>query len=312
MNVNDRLVGKLLAIRLSFLLLALLTGTVNAHAQGIDDALNRFKGKVLLLRHPLQSNSQQYGSDGKVLSSAAEGAWTVYSGVLVDKMKLQPDLLQIRGRRILFFFPDGRLTSMEFRTIKNRLYPPFPPQIKLELQLDHALGSPEEVRTAIGRVFLMNTSDLVDALPEFWRGCLRDQLVYDPTAQPELSWRDPPRKQPGIQPSTAGAMVRTDPDDKIQTIYHVGSEVKPPAAIYSPEPNFSDAARYEKFQGVVVMSLVIARDGSVRQVRLLRPVGMGLDDQAVARVKTWRFSPGTRNGEPVAIELNIEVAFNLY
>src|SRR5262249_4328442 len=193
MNMKDRLAGKLLTIRLSFLMLALVIATVNAHSQGIDNALNQFKGKVLLLRHPLQSNSQQYGSDGKVLSSAAEGAWTVYSGVLVDKMKLQPDLLRIRGRRILFAFPNGRLTSMEFRTIKNRLYPPFPPEIKLELHLDHALGSPEEVNTAIGRVFVMNTSDLLDALPEFWRGFLHDRLAYDPTAQPaaEFSWHEP-------------------------------------------------------------------------------------------------------------------------
>jgi len=107
-------------------------------------------------------------------------------------------------------------------------------------------------------------------------------------------------------------VVRTDSDDKIQTIYHVGSEVKPPAAIYSPEPDFSEAARYERFQGTVAISLLIAKDGSVRQMRLLRALGMGLDEQVVAKVNTWRFSPATRNGEPVSVDLNIEVDFHLY
>src|SRR5215467_12711015 len=77
------------------LLLGILAAAIHASGQGVDDALNQFKGKVLLLRHPLQSNSQQYASDGKVLSSAPEGAWTLYSGVLIDKLKLRPDLLQI-------------------------------------------------------------------------------------------------------------------------------------------------------------------------------------------------------------------------
>jgi len=39
---------------------------------------------------------------------------------------------------------------------------------------------------------------------------------------------------------------------------------------------------------------------------------MGLDDNAMQRVKTWRFDPARLNGEPVAVEMNIEVSFNLY
>jgi outer membrane biosynthesis protein TonB len=41
-------------------------------------------------------------------------------------------------------------------------------------------------------------------------------------------------------------------------------------------------------------------------------LGLGLDETAAAEIKNWRFNPGTHNGQPVAIQMNIEVSFNLY
>jgi len=95
-------------------------------------------------------------------------------------------------------------------------------------------------------------------------------------------------------------------------IYHVGSGVKPPRAIFTPEPPYSNAARYEKFQGVVVVSITIDRTGNVSKVSLVTPLGLGLDQNAIAAVKKWSFEPAMLEGKPVAVEMNIEVAFNLY
>jgi TonB family protein len=39
---------------------------------------------------------------------------------------------------------------------------------------------------------------------------------------------------------------------------------------------------------------------------------MGLDEKAIAAVSTWRFQPGTLDGQPVAVEVNVEVTFRLY
>jgi TonB family protein len=314
MNVKTFLPGNIWNKRLNWLLLGILAATLQASAQSVDDAQNQFKDKILMLRHPLRSNYQEYGSDGKVLSGTAEGPWTVYGGVQIDKVKRNADGLRIEGRRTLFVFPQGRLTPMKFQILKNRIQPPFQPEMKLELHLDSAPNSAEGVHTALARIFFMNTSDLLAGLPEFWRAFLRDRLAYDPTATPtaEFGWHEPQPKQSGPVPWTAGVALRTDPDENIQTVYHVGSEVKPPRATYVPEPDFTDAARYEKFQGTVVLSLVVAKDGSVHQVHLIRPLGMGLDEQAEARLHTWKFSPATRNGQPVAVEMNAEVSFNLY
>ncbi|HEX4604250.1 MAG TPA: energy transducer TonB, partial [Candidatus Angelobacter sp.] len=81
---------------------------------------------------------------------------------------------------------------------------------------------------------------------------------------------------------------------------------------YTPEPEFSEEARRAKFQGSVVLSIIVDETGHISRVRLERPLGKGLDENAMEGVKTWRFDPAKRNGQPVAMEMRIEVSFNLY
>jgi len=95
-------------------------------------------------------------------------------------------------------------------------------------------------------------------------------------------------------------------------IYHLGDGVSPPRAIYTPEPEFSEEARKAKFQGVVVLNIIVGVDGRVHSPRVVRSLGMGLDEKAIEAVKTWKFDPSKKDGRPVGVEMNIEVAFNLY
>jgi periplasmic protein TonB len=95
-------------------------------------------------------------------------------------------------------------------------------------------------------------------------------------------------------------------------IFHIGDGVSAPKPIYTPEPEFSEEARKAKYQGVVVLTIVVGPDGRVHNPRVLRSLGMGLDEKAVEGVKTWKFDPSKKDGRPVAVEMNIEVAFNLY
>ncbi len=95
-------------------------------------------------------------------------------------------------------------------------------------------------------------------------------------------------------------------------IYHVGDGVSRPRAIYTPEPEFSEEARKAKYQGVVVLTIIVGTDGRVYSPRILRSLGMGLDEKAIEGVKTWKFDAARKDGHPVAVEMNVEVAFNLY
>ncbi|MBI2683428.1 MAG: energy transducer TonB, partial [Acidobacteriales bacterium] len=95
-------------------------------------------------------------------------------------------------------------------------------------------------------------------------------------------------------------------------VFRVGGGVSAPVAVYSPEPDYSEEARKMKHQGVVVLQAIIGADGRPRDLRVARSLGMGLDEKALERVKTWRFDPAKKDGVAVAVYVNIEVAFNLY
>jgi periplasmic protein TonB len=94
--------------------------------------------------------------------------------------------------------------------------------------------------------------------------------------------------------------------------YRPGNGVTAPRVIYSPEPEFSEEARKIKYQGVVTVEIVVGADGHPRNLRIERSLGMGLDEKALEAVRTWRFAPGTKDGHPVSVLMNIEVHFNLY
>ena len=91
---------------------------------------------------------------------------------------------------------------------------------------------------------------------------------------------------------------------------HLG--ITAPRAIYDPEPEYSEEARKVKHQGIVVLSLVVDAQGQTRDIRVARSLGMGLDEKAIEAVRKWKFAPGSSNGVPVSMQVNIEVNFRLY
>ena len=95
-------------------------------------------------------------------------------------------------------------------------------------------------------------------------------------------------------------------------LYHVGGGVSPPVLIYSVDAEFSDEARRAKYQGVSVVSLIVDAHGLPQRIRVVRKLGMGLDEKAVEAVKQYKFKPSMYQGKPVPVEITIEVNFHIY
>jgi TonB family protein len=86
-----------------------------------------------------------------------------------------------------------------------------------------------------------------------------------------------------------------------------------PVCITCPRPDYSEEARKAKVQGSVLLSVIVLPDGKVGGIELLKSLGMGLDQQAINSVKTWKFRPGTdARGNSVATRIPIEVLFQLF
>jgi len=95
-------------------------------------------------------------------------------------------------------------------------------------------------------------------------------------------------------------------------IFTVGGGVTAPRAIYKPDPEYSPEARQAKYQGTVVVSLVVTPDGTARGLRVVRSLGMGLDEKALEAVRKWRFEPARKDGKPVAVAVDVEINFRLF
>jgi len=95
-------------------------------------------------------------------------------------------------------------------------------------------------------------------------------------------------------------------------VYSVGGGVSAPIPIYKPEPAYSEEARKAKYQGTVVLWIVVDAQGNVADCRVVKPLGLGLDEKAVEGVKVWKFKPAMRNGTPVAVRVMMEVTFRLF
>ena len=96
-------------------------------------------------------------------------------------------------------------------------------------------------------------------------------------------------------------------------VYKSGTKgVTNPRPIYQPSPDFSEKARKKKFEGVVILSLIITPEGTVRDPVIAKSLGYGLDEKALEAVRKWKFDPATKDGKPVAVRVAVEVNFRLY
>jgi protein TonB len=90
----------------------------------------------------------------------------------------------------------------------------------------------------------------------------------------------------------------------------VGGDIKEPKKIKHVPPTYPPIAQQAKIQGVVIIEATIARDGSVKDAKVLRPAPM-LDQAALEAVRQWRYTPTLLNGQPVEVIMTVTVTFTL-
>jgi periplasmic protein TonB len=112
-----------------------------------------------------------------------------------------------------------------------------------------------------------------------------------------------PGSGPGFGPGSGGGMGGG--------VYKIGGGVSSPSLIFKVEPEYSEEARKAKFQGTVLLYVEVDEKGLPRNIRVIRPLGLGLDQKAIEAVEKWKFSPGKKDGKPVAVQAQIEVNFRL-
>jgi TonB family protein len=120
-----------------------------------------------------------------------------------------------------------------------------------------------------------------------------------------------------LQPASAAVFAELNavpPDTHFTSesgVSRIGSGVTPPVPFYRPPPEYSKQARKKRVQGTVMLSIVVDRSGHPRDIKVIRSLGMGLDEKAIEAVSHWEFHPGMKDGQPVLVQATIEVNFRL-
>jgi TonB family protein len=94
-------------------------------------------------------------------------------------------------------------------------------------------------------------------------------------------------------------------------VFRVGGGVTAPSLVFKVEPEYSEEARKAKYQGTVVLYVEVDASGKARNLKVLRSLGLGLDEKAIEAVNKWKFKPGVKDGKPVTVAATIEVNFRL-
>ena len=93
--------------------------------------------------------------------------------------------------------------------------------------------------------------------------------------------------------------------------YSVGRGISAPSVLSKVEPEYSEEARKAKYSGAVMLTIVVNTDGRADNIKVIKSLGMGLDEKAIEAVQHWRFRPGTKDGVPARVRAQIEVNFRL-
>jgi TonB family protein len=255
----------------------------------------------------------RYGSSGALITKATSGDWTTDGFVKVDTIRgsSSGDGFVIDARRILVVSV-GRLFQFHAAELTDSDRKKKPVLVQIEADLGMHSPSAERADAALSRIFLTAQDALANMVPDYWNSCVSAGLKG---TNAECLFSDDIQAVPGVALSDITQTV--GPTSKewhlpLGPLFLVGNGVSPPRTISNPDPEFSESARQIKFQGVTTLGLVVNSDGRPMRIRILSPLGCGLDAKAVKAVQGWKFNPAEKDGRPVAVEIAVEVNFHLY
>jgi TonB family protein len=242
----------------------------------LERSLNAtYAAKQVILRNPCRGKHPQFGSDGALVHGGKPCPWTVGGVVAVDKIRITASDLQIDGRRALIFYNHKKHGLRSLAGDKT--------------QIRVALGSAAANLASLGvlwnTIFLTPSEHLTDVVPDYWRWFCANESNPDERAK-EIE----------------------DLEKKMKSQWQ---DTTAPFPEYRPEPPYSDEARRAGFTGTLLLVISVDVGRRISDARILRPLGLGLDEEAITTIATWRFRPAMRGRVPVTSRVFLEITFRL-
>jgi len=291
------------------------------HAQGQDInqyLRDQYQGKTLVLRGFPVGDVLRYDSSG-ASDSARSGDWTTSGFVLINDAHVSGDRLLMKAQRMVAARIDGEFELRPFERSKGSITKKELVHVEIKADLGMHNPSEQQVDAVASKIFLTAHDSLGDVVPDYWKPCVRGGLKG---TDKNCAFAAEVLAIPGVAPggeSSEPAALTGEPGSSSGEASHseagpfrAGKGVRPPRPTYQRDPEFSEPARVAKFQGTVLLKLVVSKQGDPTNIHISRPLGYGLDAKAVEAIQSWTFSPAEKDGVPVNVEIAVEMEFRLY
>jgi len=274
---------------------------------------DQYVNKTLVLRGFYSGDRLRYDSSGSLVSGNPSGDWTSDGFVRITDIGVKGQEIRIKAQRMSTLSLNK---TFSLRVAENEVVRPGENKaIVVEIAADLGTRHPsaDQADAAMAKLFLSAKDDFARLVPDYWKPCVLAGLAGK---DENCHFTSEILGIPGVRaseddPSGIAAAI-TDQKPSAARRFLVAKGISPPRVTLHKEPEFSELARRMKYQGTGVLGLTVNPEGVPTKVFVLTPLGCGLDAQAVRAVEGWRFKPAEKDGQPVAVEIAVEVDFRLY
>jgi TonB family protein len=270
-----------------FLLLTLLASVLasNALADDLTQQLSStYAGRSVLLRCLCDNGNLHFDSTGALKDRPTPGSWTT-SNVLVKSVRVRTDSVEFKGTRAVLVF-NRNTNRFDQRTHGH-----------ISIIIGRDPSAPDAIQKALTSVFFPQGESLENIVPEYWKWAATH--LQNGTLEADT-------------PATHQKDSGCPPQPSIDTPCHAGPDVTHPAINMSPDPEYTDIARSLKVSGEAEMKLVVDDNGRPQNIQIIKPIGAGLDEMAIAVLQRSQFKPATFHGNPVPYPIKVAFSWKLY
>jgi TonB family protein len=176
--------------------------------------------------------------------------------------------------------------------------------LEIEIETSPDVDGTINLNKEWNKAFLTSAEEYPLDMQPYWRPFI--SCVINPKTE-ECEYYEKKSWEPDVyNVNPASTWTPTYPD-----VYRIGGDVTPPKPRSKVDPQLTEIARSARVQGTVLLEAIVTKQGAVKILRIVRPLGFGLEENAAEALSQWTFQPAMRLGQPVDVLLQIEINFFL-
>ena len=289
------------------ILAAVLTSAIPAYCESEAERHLRdeYRGKTFVLRGFYSGDHLQYDSAGAPKGNVTVGDWTSDGIIFVKGLYVWHGHLTIEAeRQLVIHFEEREFQFLPESEDDKR-------KLKIEADLGPTNLTPGQADAAMEKLFITAHEELVNLVPDYWKPCLRNA---GSGGKGICRFSSEFRLIPGLAaaPGSGETVAEGCPSQpRAGECAPIRGNLNGPNIIYAPSLAPSESAASAKLHAAARLKLVVDERGIPRNVHITKPIGYDLDEPALKCAQQNRFRPAEKDGQPVAVETEVDLGIQV-